>query len=237
MPDIISKSISFDKLIDLHQESKICLTRLYHDLSKNDWNETIDARIIPVKLLIEGVDSKLIVLLLLREHYSNSKIWDLFKIDNASDLEKIANIKLSSILGDFKSGLFMQLFMQLEHFIRIIASSLNVNSRSINKLTKKIITETKIDIEFENLIDLITHARNTIHFGGIRTDEDDIVLYKGIEYNFKKGEHTNFFNDYFLHYLIIEVSKFIEQINSSSKVISIPEIRHPYSDFTWVLED
>jgi hypothetical protein len=119
----------------------------------------------------------------------------------------------------------------------MVAGSININVPSINTLTKQLIDEIGIDAELKNLIDLINYTRNTIHYGGIHTKNDTIISYKGIDYNFKKGEHIGFFYDEFLHLLLDETASFIKQVCESPRIKSINEILHSYSNFTWVHED
>lgn len=237
MPNVIAKPFSIDELINLHLESRKKLIQLYDTLKEYGLNEAVDARVIPVKLLMAGAESKLILLLLIKENFTESKFWNSFKIDNIEDRNKMINDKLYYIHGDLKGELYIKLCMQLEHFIRMVASSINISVPSINTLTKQFIDEIDIDSELKNLIDLINYIRNTIHYGGIHTKNDIIVSYKGIDYNFKKGEHIGFFNDEFLHFLIGETASFIEQVCASQKIKSINEILHSYSNFTWVHED
>lgn len=237
IPDIISKTFSIDQLIDLHTKSQKKMIQLYKTLIGYGWNETIDARIIPVKLIFAGIESKLIILLLIKENFTESCFWDSFNLDKPEEKEKMMNDKLYFIQGDLKGELYIKLCMQLEHFIRMVAESLNINVHKINALTKQFIKEIGIDIEFKNLINLINYTRNTIHYGGIHTQNDITVSYKGKDYNFKKGEHISFFYDEFLHFLIDETASFIEQVCASQKIKSITEIRHSYSTFTWINED
>lgn len=178
MPNVISRSFNIDELIELHVKSRTKLIELYKTLKSEGWSEEVDARIIPVKLLMAGVDSKLIILLLIKENFADSNIWNSFKIENPEDKPKVIEDKLYFILGDLKDELYTKMCMQLEHFIRIVAGFININNSSINTLTKQFINEIGLDAEFKNLIDLINYIRNTIHFGGIHTKNDTIVTYK-----------------------------------------------------------
>ncbi|MDP1814110.1 MAG: hypothetical protein Q8K92_06640 [Leadbetterella sp.] len=202
-------------------------------------DENKDLRLLILKSLIQRIDVTLMSYNLMFDDsliQALKRMWPNIKLENQIDKEKFLFDKSRALTGNYKSSLFINVFLEFEHFIRIIGKTIDPNSsneQSINKYSKNIIDTLVIDSSYKSLIDLLTYSRNTIHSGGFQTREVSPIEYKGVQYNLIKGHHVHFFDDHFLHLIIKELIELIDLIIHTPVIESIPYIPHTYADLTW----
>jgi hypothetical protein len=240
MSKIISRTeLGIDEFIKQNKESYNLVIEKYKKNKESfpDLNDEKDTRLVVFKLILKRIEVPLTINNLVKNCFFQTiaEMWEASIVfENNEEKNKFYSDKLSLIGGNNKSSLFINIFLEFEHFIRIIGSAINVQSApSINRYAKNIINELALENDFENLIDLITYIRNTIHFGGFHTKSDVNVNYKGIDYKFVQGEHIHFFDDFFLHLIIKEVVQLVDVIINNPLISEIAEIPHTYSDLTW----
>lgn len=237
MKEVLNKKSSIGEIIEMHQGTHKAFGNLLKKIKIENpcWNDMSDARIISVKLINENLQTNIILLNLIKENFSNLGIWKFQDFSNTSKTDFLNN-RLHFVLGDLKSLLLVKVFMNYEHFIRLIANRKGLKSDSINDLSKNIVSILKLNGDYENLIDILTYSRNTVHFGGIHTKIDKSVTYKSKTYNFIKDEHLSFFDDDTFHYFLQEIGRFFFDIINSDDIKKESEIIHTYSGFKFTYE-
>lgn len=231
------KKTELKEFINLSADSIRHYSSLLKELIKDypTWHPNDDARIVPIKFIIEDFQSYHILLNLLNEQFTNITIWDFQKYENTTK-EAFLSDRLYFILGDLKSNLLISIFMQFEHFIRIVGHHFNLNNPSINALSKEVIDLAGIDVKYKNLVDLFTYLRNVIHFGGHHTKNSITVNYEGKDYEFKKGAPIDFLDDETLHYILQQVGLLMNDIIRAQIVSQESVIQHTFADIEFIYE-
>lgn len=128
-------------------------------------------------------------------------------------------------------------FLRFENFIKLVSNSQGINGDRLNKLTKDLIKKLNLNNDYENLVDLVTYVRNTIHTEGFHTRQNVTISYKGKNFELKKDEPVTFYNEDFLHFLIEEVNKLVLEIINSTDVKEVALIEHTYSGLKHIYEE
>lgn len=196
-------------------------------------DENKDARLVTLKLMMEAVQSNIVLMHCIKKAFKELKLWENQNLETDEEKQEFLNNRLYFISGDLREGLFLTSFMRFENFIRIIALDLNIAGERINKLSKDVIEDLNLNDDYKNLIDLFTYLRNTVHTGGFHSRNNVTVNYKQTNYEFIKNSPTTFYNDEFLEFLIKELTNLIEDITNSDKIKEKNSLPHNYSVITF----
>jgi hypothetical protein len=82
----------------------------------------------------------------------------------------------------------------------------------------------------ESLLKLLGSTRNTLHNNGAffhRSGSDQIVVHKGINYEFFIGKYVEFVSWDFLLDRLAEVREFLEDVATAREVAVLPQIDEP----------
>ncbi|MDO4763079.1 MAG: hypothetical protein Q4A00_01690 [Flavobacteriaceae bacterium] len=231
---IKQKLISGDELVKYYGEIKNIFANSYNDVSifpnKDKMFQQKDARIMFYASVVSSVQNIEILSHLIKDNLIN------FLQNHQYPEDKILSLS-SGLVEDLKGNLFFNVFLRFENFIRLIAKFQGLSGDRINKLSKDLINHLSLNNDYNNLIDLFTYIRNTMHTEGFHTKEDIVVKYKGKEYEFKKDEHVSFVDNDFSILLYEEINKLVLNIINSQSVKDIPKIEHNISGFTYEYEE
>lgn len=230
MTTINHKKITVKELITLYTDIRFEFGDLLTELQKNGWDEDKDTRIVSLKLMIEPIQSVIILLYLIDEHFGDISLWELQKFANQKQKNDFLNNRLSFIVNELREGLFVNVFIRFENFIKIISKSLNISGDKINALSKKLIDELNLNSDYKELINLVTYSRNTMHTEGFHTQTDKTITYNGIDYPFTQNQPLLFYNEETLKLILTETKKLIAEIIKNPKVKSQYYIGHSYEN-------
>lgn len=230
MTTIKHKKTTVKELIKLYSEIRFEFSDLIKELQKNGWDEIKDTRIVSLKLMTEPIQTVIILLYLIDEHFGDISLWELQKFSNQKEKDNFLNNRLSFIVNELREGLFVNIFIRFENFVKIISKSLCLSGDRINFLSKSLINELNLNTDYKELINLITYSRNTMHTEGFHTKPDDIIPYKGVDYEFKQNKPLLFYNEDTLKLMIIEIKNLMADIIKSPKVNSQSYIGHSYEN-------
>ncbi len=136
-----------------------------------------------------------------------------------------------------QTSLFISLYIQIEGFMRSVAKAVNEtnlnnlsNGNQTETLFEQLIAYTSNNQEYKNLLKLLTYLRNTIHNVGFQSKPTTKITVQGVEYEFRQGENTEWFNFSTLLGFIDFLHEAMNSIIKDNKVSNIPYIRHYISD-------
>lgn len=195
-----------------------------------DLNETKDVRLVSLKLIMEAVQTNIILFHCIGDSFKDLDLWNYQDFKDEAHKQEFLNNRLYFISGDLREGVFTTTFLRFENFIKIIAGVLNIRGERINKLSKDVIDHLGIKEEYKNLIDLFTYLRNTVHTEGIHNRDSINISYKNNNYDFIKDSPTTFYNYTFLEILIREVTDLMNLIIDSEEIKAKDSIPHNYSN-------
>jgi hypothetical protein len=237
MITINHKKTTVKELIELYTDIRFEFSDLLKEVEKNNWNGESDTRIVSLKLMIEPIQSIIILLHLINEHFGDISLWKLQKFANQEQKNEFINNRLSSIVNELREGLFINIFIRFENFIKIISKSLSISGDKINALSNELIDDLGINTEYKELINLLTFSRNTMHTEGFHTRSDKTIHYKGIDYEFKQNQPLLFYNEETLKLMLIEAKNFIADIIENPKVKSQQNVGHSYENIIHQYEE
>lgn len=230
MTKITHKKTTVKELIKLYSEIRFEYSDLLTELRKNGWDEDKDTRIVSLKLMIEPIQSVIILLYLIDEHFGDISLWELQKFSSQEQKNDFLNNRLSFIINELREGLFVNVFIRFENFIKIISRALGLPGEKINALSKSLVDELNLNVDYKEFINLITYSRNTMHTEGFHTQRDTLVNYKGVDYQFTQNQPLLFYNEDTLKFILVEIRKLLQDIVNSPKVKSQDYIAHSYEN-------
>lgn len=235
--EIKHKKTNIKDFVNLYEDIGSVFSDSYKVILTLGYDDLKDTRNLFYKFVIEATQTNIILFHLIEEHFGNLKLWKKQNFKNEEEkYDFLANI-LSPIIGDLRESLFVNIFLRFENFIKLISNSQDLTGEKLNNLTKRLIQKLNLDLDYENLIDLITYVRNTIHTEGFHTRTDKLISYKGKCFELKKNKPVIFYNDFFLKFLIQEVNELVLAIIDSTNIKAIPLIEHTYSNLTHIYEE
>lgn len=230
--------MSIDEVIgiysDLQQHFSITLKATNESFKELDQNK--DTRIVSLKFIIESCQTNIILLHLIKENFGTIKLWENYKFANTEERNNFLNDRLYFILGDLREGLFINIFLRFESFMKIIASSIEINGERINTVCKSIIDNTGVSPDYKNLIDLFTYSRNTIHSEGFHTRNTTTIIYKEKSFEFIKNAPLLFYEIDFLAFMLTEIGNLMRDIIHSEVIAEKVHIEHAYANLTFEYE-
>ncbi len=238
MITIINKKTTIDEVIDIYSDVQKHFTKILK-LTKTDYenlNENKDTRIVSLKLIIESVQTNIILLHSVKENFGELKLWNNHQFETIDQRNAFINDRLYFIMGDLRESLFINTFLRFESFMKIIALSLGINGERINTVCKSVIEKLNLNPDYNNLIDLFTYSRNTIHSEGFHTRDNIIIVYKENSFEFKKNEPLLFYNLDFLAFMIIEIGNLMANIINTEEIVVKDVLEHTYSNISFEYE-
>ena len=163
-----------------------------------------------------------------------------FYKDNGYNIENIDNTFLDNSIYQYISSLsnsyFILIFVQLENYMRLIASQKNINHFKISTTIKNISEKYGISEENLNLLKILLNLRNSMHDGGFFNHDDDTITYKNENFEFRKGKPILLGGIHFNTYLSFEIiENIIVELNENSKGEDF--IEHNYSNLKFEIEE
>lgn len=146
--------------------------------------------------------------------------------DQAEALGALRN----SYLDEMKSSLLVSFFVNFEICLRIIAKHKvwEVKSETaFEKVIKKMIAETQMEVDVLSLFQILIYVRNTMHYSGIQTKESHTKSYKGREYKFEQGKPVSFLDVNEILYLLKEATKSVYDLILTPSICEEDFIEHP----------
>jgi hypothetical protein len=235
--DIQHKKVTIKELIDLYEDIRFIFSDSYKKIVSLGYDDSKDSRNMIYKLWIEASQTNVILFHLIGEHFGNLELWNLQKFSSEEQKEEFLRDRLGFIIGDLRENLFVNVFLRLENFIKLISRSQNIVGEKINKLSKDLIDKLNLNSDFKNLIDLTTYLRNTIHTEGFHTKNNVTIIYKGKDFDFFKDMPVTFYNEDFLFFLIKELDILVFEIINSQQIKSILLIEHNFSGLNHIYEE
>lgn len=235
---ITHKKTTIDEVIgiysDIQRHLGVLLKSTRTEFKKLDENK--DTRIVTLKFMIEAVQTNIILLHSVRQNFGELELWDNHHFETKEQREAFINDRLYFIFGDLRENLFIGTFIRFESFMKIIAQSLDINGERINNICKSVIEKLNLNPDYNNLIDLFTYSRNTIHSEGFHTRNNIIIIYKENSFEFNKNQPLLFYDLDFLAFMICQIGDLIMDI-IHNKEIAIKEIlEHTYANITFEYE-
>jgi hypothetical protein len=128
------------------------------------------------------------------------------------------------------------MFVQLENYLRLIASQKNINHFKISKTIKNVSEVYGISEESLKLLKILLNLRNSMHDGGFFNHDDEIITYKNENFEFRKGKPILLGGIPFNIYLSFEIlENLIVELNENSKGEDF--IEHNYSNLKFEIEE
>ena len=224
-------------LVDLYEDIRFIFSDSYKKILPLGYDDLKDARNLFYKFAIEATQTNVILFHLIGEHFGDLKLWEKQNFQNEEEKDKFIVNRLSFIITDLRESLFVNIFLRFENFIKLVSNSQGINGDKLNKLTKDLIKKLNLNNDYENLVDLVTYVRNTIHTEGFHTRQNVTISYKGKNFELKKDEPVTFYNEDFLHFLIEEVNELVLEIINSTDVKAVALIEHTYSGLKHIYEE
>lgn len=162
-----------------------------------------------------------------------------FYKDNGYNIDSIDDTFLENSIYQHISSLsnsyFILMFVQLENYIRLIATKKNINDFKISKTIASITETYGINIENQKLLKIILNLRNSMHDGGFFNHNDETILYKDQNFEFCKGQPILLGGIPFNIYLSFEIlENIIVELNENTKVEDF--IEHNYANLNFEVE-
>lgn len=162
-----------------------------------------------------------------------------FYKDNGYNIDSIDDTFLENSIYQHISSLsnsyFILMFVQLENYIRLIATKKNINDFKISKTIASITETYGINIENQKLLKIILNLRNSMHDGGFFNHNDETILYKDQNFEFRKGQPILLGGIPFNIYLSFEIlENIIVELNENTKVEDF--IEHNYANLNFEVE-
>ena len=234
---IENKKTTIKELIKLYTDVRFQYSDLLKNLqSENNWNENKDTRIVSLKLMIEPIQSTIILLHLIDEHFGDISLWELQKFQNQAQKDEFLNNRLYFIINELRENLFINIFIRFENFVKLISNSIELNGNRINKLSKDLIDKLKLNQEYKELINLFTYIRNTMHTEGFHTKPNVTISFKGTDYDFVQNQPIVFYNIDFLCEILTEIKELIREIIEKDEIKNQDKIGHSYENLTFEYE-
>lgn len=201
-----------------------------------DLNENKDTRIVTFKFIIESVQTNIILLHLVKENFGELKLWDNHQFETGEQRNAFINDRLYFILGDLRENLFINTFLRFESFMKIVALSLDITGERINTVCKRVIEKLNLNPDCNNLIDLFTYSRNTMHSEGFHTRDNLKITYKENSFELRKNEPLLFYDLDFLAFMIIEIGNLMSDIINNKEIVEKEILEHTYANITFEYE-
>jgi len=238
MAIIKHKKASIDKIIDTYSNIQnhysVVMEKTLTNFAELDQNK--DSRIVSLKFIVEPIQTNIILLHLIKDNFGTLPLWDYQTFKSNDERDEFLNNRLYFILGDLREGLFVNVFLRFENFMKIIASSIGIDGERINTVSKAVIDSTGINPEYKSLIDLFTYSRNTIHSEGLHTRDTVTVTYKERSFDFVKDSPLLFYDLDFLAFMLMEIGNLMEDIINCDLIARKPSIAHSYANLTFEYE-
>jgi hypothetical protein len=235
--EIKHNKVTVQELVDLYEDIRFIFSDSFKIVQSYGYDENKDCRTVFFKLTSQSTQTNVILFHLIGEHFGDIKLWDNQNFTNEDEKQNFLRNQLDFIVSDLRESLFINIFLRFENFIKLIGKSQNINGDKLNKLSKDLIDKLGLDSQYKSLIDLLTYIRNTIHTEGFHTRDSTTISYKGKDFELKKDQPVTFYNEDFLHFLIIEINELVLAIINSTDVKSISLIEHTYVGLTHTYED
>ncbi|SHE95472.1 hypothetical protein [Chryseobacterium sp. OV279] len=235
--DIKHEKITVQKLIDMYEDIRFIFSDALNIVKSYGYDENKDCRTVFYKLASQATQTNVILFHLIGEHFGDIELWNLQKFADDEVKQNFLRNQLDFIVSDLRENLFVNIFLRFENFIKLIARSQGLNGEKLNKLTKDLIDKLGINIQYKDLVDLVTYIRNTIHTEGFHTKPDVTISYKGQDFELKQNNPVTFYNEDFLHFLISEISEFVMTVINTNDIKSIPLIEHTYVGLNHIYDD
>lgn len=204
-------------------------------------NPLVDTRYLFFGFLREGIQSYLLAEalsknLLDKEWYNANRLGGMFTGDTTEDNKRMSDRMYH--FGEWtKFTLFIRFFTEVEMTLRLVAKNYDGGScydYNITTLVNKLVDSLGLNNDYKNLWKIFAYSRNSMHFGGIHTNQTQTIEYKGVEFEFIQDHPINFLGHDNLISLLSEVIEFMSAIFQSPKISAINEIVHSYTDVEFV---
>lgn len=163
-----------------------------------------------------------------------------FYKNNGYNIENIDDAFLDNgifqYIDSLSNSYFILMFVQLENYLRLIASHININHFNIRTTITNISNNYGISEENLNLLNIILNIRNSMHDGGFFNHNDNTITYKNKNFEFRKGKPILLGGILFNIYLSFEIiEKIIVELNENTKGEYF--IEHNYANLKFEIEE
>lgn len=133
--------------------------------------------------------------------------------------------KLNHFTEWLKLGFFLRSFMEFEMLISLLAKnydgdSLYVFSR-ILRTTQNLLESTNVDSNFLKIWKVFAYSRNTIHFGGIQGNNNEVIEFEGKSFSFIASQPITFLTPDNLIFIIEQNIEMVKNIIISNQIKTI----------------
>lgn len=163
-----------------------------------------------------------------------------FYKNNGYNIENIDDTFLDNsiyqYIGSLSNSYFILMFVQLENYLRLIASQKNINNFKISKTITNISKNYGISEKNLNLLKILLNLRNSMHNGGFFNHDDETITYKNKNFEFSKGKPIRLGGIPFNIYLSFEIiENIIVELNDNTKGEDF--IEHNYANLKFEIEE
>lgn len=163
-----------------------------------------------------------------------------FYKNNGYNIENIDDTFLDNSIYQYIDSLsnsyFILMFVQLENYLRLIASQKNINNFKISKTITNISKNYGISEKNLNLLKILLNLRNSMHNGGFFNHDDETITYKNKNFEFSKGKPIRLGGIPFNIYLSFEIiENIIVELNDNTKGEDF--IEHNYANLKFEIEE
>ena len=131
--------------------------------------------------------------------------------------------------GLVRDDFFVDFLILLEHGLRIFGEKITppIVDSKIATVKDQIIKQLGLDTEYKKLFDIIFKLRNTIHNGGLHSDDKPSITYKGKTFEFFEIKETQASLEN-IEFLFNEALIFMKDLFNHEESKKVGDMEHPY---------
>lgn len=217
----------------------------------NSINKTVDNN----KSLDDTKDSRLIVLLTIRQVTNNSLLSSIFIKDHLTNKEwwesnknfSLPEIGINEYIQetiykygvDLSTNYLMLCFTHFENSLRSIVKAIPntkypTATEDFWKIRDYLIGYSNINDDYKIIIKIFQCIRNSFHNGGFHTRDTEVLTYKSKQFSFEKDKPIIFDLWNTIEFIILEINQFLYELVNSNNIKNINFIPHPFSSINFI---
>lgn len=130
--------------------------------------------------------------------------------------------------GLVRDNFFFDYVMLIEHVLRIFSGEIiSYKTEKIIVVKDQLIKKLNLDKEYKKLFDILFKIRNTIHNGGLHSDNKPSITYKGKTFEFQENNfsQSNFES---IRFLFSETFEFMKELFNHEESLKVRLLESPY---------
>ena len=131
---------------------------------------------------------------------------------------------------------FFEIFISIEFFFRAALKAVDPSAckeatANFKCVYDTLLGKTSYHYHLPDVLNLYRTMRNGLHNNFIHTGDDDTLSYKGVDYEFKKGQPIEHFGWGLIIDMTITITQSLGELVQSMPIVAVPSIPDPYDNF------